>query len=361
MNQQKIPLLNAQVLGQMLLMQSIVSNLPDEKAIFSFVCRGLLDIPGVVKVQHSDAVQETTDLSIVRFPLVVGSSKYGELWFKVFDPPAFAPYEDYLNNFCFTVAVILEERSQRRLNEQHQIELEHHIQERTQRLRQEIAERKQAEEQLKQALAEKETLLRELYHRTKNNMSVINALLQLQAAEIGDERLHAAFENTQNRIRSMALVHQKLYEAHDLSHINLKDYISELVSLLVASYQVPSGELAFVAEMEDVWVLIDSAIPCGLIVNELISNILEHAFPAGRGGAITARLGKMESGEIWLSIADDGVGVPPGFDFRKDGHLGLQNVFTLGETQLRGDVTFDANPGVACHLRFRDDMYNPRV
>ncbi len=131
--------------------------------------------------------------------------------------------------------------------------------------------------------------------------------------------------------------------------------------LLMASYRISPGRLSFITEMDDVWVLIDSAIPCGLILNELISNALKHAFPADRAGEIRIQLGQTASGEIYLRVADNGVGVPPGFDFRRDGHLGLQTIFTLGENQLKGQVTFDTANGVACRLQFRDDLYQPRV
>lgn len=227
-----------------------------------------------------------------------------------------------------------------------------------------ISERKQAEEQVRRALAEKEALLRELYHRTKNNMGVIVALLDLQAAVTGDERLQEAFAETKNRIHSMALVHQKLYEAQDLSRINLKEYVSDLASLLINSYRVSPGKLVTVCELEDVWVLIDTAIPCGLVLNELFSNALKHAFPGERSGEIRVRLSHTGDGEVCLMVADNGVGIPPGFDFRNNGRLGLQNIFVLVENQLLGEVNFvseAAHPGLSCEVRFRDNLYTTRV
>ncbi|MBN1888437.1 MAG: PAS domain S-box protein [Thermoflexales bacterium] len=221
--------------------------------------------------------------------------------------------------------------------------------------------RRQAEEQVKQALAEKEALLRELYHRTKNNMQVIIALLKMQAANAGDARVEAILRDTQSRIHSMALVHQKLYEAQDLSRVNLKEYVGDLVKLMLASYQMMPGQVSLVSEVDDVFVLIDTAIPCGLILNELLSNALKHAFPAGRQGEIRLRLDKMKDGEIQIRVADDGVGVPDGFDFRQDGRLGMRTIFILGETQLGGQVSFDTRHGVACQVRFKDESYRPRV
>jgi PAS domain S-box-containing protein len=224
-----------------------------------------------------------------------------------------------------------------------------------------ITERKQAEEQIKKSLAEKETLLRELYHRTKNNMNVIIALLEMQSSYFEEERLKIAFTEAQNRIRSMALVHHRLYETSDLSQINLKDYIDNLMTLLMGSYSIFPERVSFVPKMEDVPVLIDTAIPCGLILNELISNALKYAFPAGRTGQITVELYRMENGEIQLGVSDDGVGLPPGFDIKRDGHLGMNNIFLLGEKQLRAKVSFSTEHGVACHLQFKDDLYQPRI
>jgi PAS domain S-box-containing protein len=221
--------------------------------------------------------------------------------------------------------------------------------------------RRQAEEQVKQALAEKEALLRELYHRTKNNMQIIIALLKMQAASAGDARVEAILRDTQSRIHSMALVHQKLYEAQDLSRVNLKEYVGDLVKLMLASYQMVPDQVSFISEMDDVSVLIDTAIPCGLILNELLSNALKHAFPAGQPGEIRLRLGRTESGEIQIRVADNGVGVPAGFDFRQHGKLGMRTILILGETQLGGQVSFEAGPGVTCVVQFKDDSYQPRV
>ena len=224
-----------------------------------------------------------------------------------------------------------------------------------------ITERKRAEEQIKKALAEKENLLRELYHRTKNNMGVIIALLELQSGYFDDERLQAAFTDTENRIRSMALVHQKLYETSDLSHINLKDYINELMQLLMNSYRTSPERVSFVVDMEDVLVLIDTAIPCGLVLNELISNAFKHAFPAGKAGQITVYLRRLENGAIQLRVADDGVGLPPGFDVSRDGQMGLKTIFALAEHQLKAQVSFDTQQGVSCQLQFKDNLYQPRI
>ena len=200
--------------------------------------------------------------------------------------------------------------------------LERHAQE----LEQRVAERKQAEEQVKKSLQEKEILLRELYHRTKNNMQVICSMLALQSQYTKDEQVLKIFEETENRIKSMALVHQKLYQSKNLSSIDLKDYISDFTDFLVKDHRVESNRISFIFDMDSVLVLIDTAIPCGLVLNELISNSLKHAFPGDMEGEIRIRLKKTEEGEIELRVSDNGVGVTKDFDFRQSDTLGVQTL-----------------------------------
>ncbi len=217
-----------------------------------------------------------------------------------------------------------------------------------------ITESKQAEARLATALAEKEALLRELYHRTKNNMQVIIALLGLQAAALGDPRLQAALQETQNRIHSMALVHQMLYQSQNLAHIDLSEYLRALTELLQTSYAVAPKRVALTLAVEKVEVAIDVAVPCGLILNELISNALKHAFPGDRQGEIQVWLHRAPPGELVLGVADNGVGLPPGFEWEHSDSLGLRTVLTLVR-QLNGQVTFGGPPGTRCQIRLNHE------
>jgi PAS domain S-box-containing protein len=214
-----------------------------------------------------------------------------------------------------------------------------------------ISERRREKRRLQLSLAEKETLLRELYHRTKNNMGVIIGLLSLQEKSIGDDRISDAFTETQNRIHAMALVHEKLYEAQNLSHLSLRDYIEDLVELLVNSYQISPSKARVRYEMEEVSITIDSAIPCGLILNELITNALKYAFPGDRKGEISIRLAR-SGDEIALDVRDDGVGLPSGFDEAKDGGMGMRIVRNLAEDQLGGVAEVRSAGGLAYRIRF---------
>jgi two-component sensor histidine kinase/PAS domain-containing protein len=218
-----------------------------------------------------------------------------------------------------------------------------------------ITERKESENKIRRSLVEKETLLQELYHRTKNNMNVIISMLKLQSREIGDERLKKAFSETENRIISMSLVHEKLYEAQDLSHINLKEYFEDLTRKILSNYSLLSQLPRLSLDMEEIYVSIDTAISCGLIVNELISNSLKYAFPSGRTGEIQVRLRQDSSMEISLRVSDDGIGMPPGFDPKRDGHLGMRLIENLARGKLRAQALFQSDHGASYTMKFMDN------
>ena len=224
-----------------------------------------------------------------------------------------------------------------------------------------ITERKQAEAQLNQSLREKETLLRELYHRTKNNMNVIKAMLGLRAMDTKNEEARTLFNEMGNRIQTMAMVHQMLYEAQDLSRISLDHYIRELAQLALASYPLTANRVVMRFELTPVQVFIDTAIPCGLILTELISNALKYAFPGERTGEISLWLSRTAPDTIEFYLADNGVGVPEGFDFRNQLSLGLKLVITLVESQLGGAISFETDNGVTCRIRLTDTHCQARV
>lgn len=223
-----------------------------------------------------------------------------------------------------------------------------------------VTTQRQAEERLGSALKEKEVLLRELYHRTKNNMQMIISMLNLQMSYTQSEEVAAIYREMEGRIRAMALVHQQLYQTQDLSRIDLQDYIITLAQPLLQSYQGAAQNIALHLDLEPVEVLIDAAIPCGLVLNELLTNALKHAFPGGRKGEIFVSLHK-HGEEIELQVADNGVGVPPGFDFEHQGSMGLRSIFALIRYQLRGEVAFKPNDGVVCTVRIGTTFPRQRV
>ena len=225
-----------------------------------------------------------------------------------------------------------------------------------------VTEEKETAEGLRRALAEKETLIKELYHRTKNNMQVIISLLDLEAARAPEPQVRDVFGQVQRRIGSMSLVHEMLYRAKDLSRIDLREFIPSLVNLLRASLGDGEGRIAFVCEAEKVELLIDAALPCGIILNELVTNALTHAFPDGRRGTILVRSGRDEAGLVRIEVRDDGIGSPSGVSPEDMANLGLWLVSNIGQTQLRGSVRFDTGAGgFGCTLTFSDSLFESRV
>ena len=215
-----------------------------------------------------------------------------------------------------------------------------------------ITERRNASDKLKQALSEKELLLKEVYHRVKNNLQVVSSLINLQASNVKNEAIGDLLKQSADRIKAMALLHEKLYQSKDLAKIDFKDYIRSLVDHLWFGYGTHSSKIALNLKVDDVYLNVDTAIPCGLIINELLSNALKHAFPGDRVGEINVDFTRAQ-GELVLMIADNGIGLPEGLDIKKSASLGLQLVNTLTH-QLMGQMTVECSHGSAFSLRFAE-------
>jgi PAS domain S-box-containing protein len=213
-----------------------------------------------------------------------------------------------------------------------------------------INERKRMEDEIKASLKEKETLLREIHHRVKNNMQIINSLLSLQEGYIKDKESIELFRDTQNRVRSMAMVHEKLYQSKNLARINFAEYIYSLISEILSSYKVNPDIIKIKKDVENLFFGIDAAIPLALITNELIINSLKHAFPNGRKGEISISI-QSYNGKIILVISDNGAGIPLNIDFKNTDTLGLQLVNNLTE-QLDGEIELERNNGTTFRITF---------
>ncbi|MCK5684243.1 histidine kinase, partial [bacterium] len=219
----------------------------------------------------------------------------------------------------------------------------------------------EAKEQIKTNLKEKETLLQELYHRTKNNMQVIRSMLMLHAAKYSNEQIQELVQDTGNRIQTMSLVHQMLYQSKDLSNINVKDYVEGLSRQIFQSYQTSFQKISLVFEIEEISLLIDTAIPLGLVLNELISNSLKYGFPGERKGGITIKISRKNSEKINLYFSDDGVGVLDEFDFENQKTLGISMIKGIVEQQMDGVVKFEKTNGLICHIEISDTLYEARI
>ncbi|KWT86735.1 CHASE domain-containing protein [Candidatus Magnetominusculus xianensis] len=215
-----------------------------------------------------------------------------------------------------------------------------------------ITKRKEMDEQLKKSVAEQELLLRELHHRVKNNLQVIAGLVGLQLSYLSDEKSKEALRDTQSRIQSIALVHERLYKTEKLSEINIKEYIHSLVKDLFIFFTVDKSKIGINLNVADVHVGIGTAIPCGLIINELFTNIIKYAFTGRDGGEITIELRVLtDSDELELIVGDNGVGMPEGIEIGKTRSLGLK-VVTILTKQLRGTIEIDRADGTRYILRF---------
>ncbi|HZW35460.1 MAG: histidine kinase dimerization/phosphoacceptor domain -containing protein [Deltaproteobacteria bacterium] len=203
--------------------------------------------------------------------------------------------------------------------------------------------RKRAEKALRASLSEKEILLKELAHRTKNNMQVVGSLLSLQAVSSADDKLLEALADIQDRIRAMALVHEKLYRSGNFTSLNLKDYVTDLMASLLRTHRGADGPVRTNMDLEDIFISIDAALPCGLIINELVSNSLKHAFPGRKSGTIFLSLRRVGE-KIELAYRDDGPGLPPDLDLTQTKSLGLKLVYNLAVRQLRGNLEIRHDP-----------------
>jgi len=208
-----------------------------------------------------------------------------------------------------------------------------------------------AEEHIKTSLQEKEVLLQEIHHRVKNNLQVVSSLLNLQSKSIKDPQDLKIFQDSQNRIRSMALIHEKLYRSPDLSRIDFAEYVRQLTTHLFQTYSANTGNIQWQLHIQDVFLDVDTAIPCGLILNELVSNCLEHAFPEGRAGEICVAFYPACDQQYVLEVRDNGIGLPPDLDPSATESLGLQLVNTLIH-QLDGTLALEREHGTTFSITF---------
>ncbi|MBV5328325.1 MAG: PAS domain S-box protein [Chlorobium sp.] len=215
-----------------------------------------------------------------------------------------------------------------------------------------ITDRKQAEEQIKASLAEKEVLLREVHHRVKNNLQVISSLISLQADSLTDERMRAVFSDVRDRVRAMALVHEKLYQTGHLAQLNFAEYAASLLQYLWRSHGALAEKVQLNFLIAPLVLPIETAVPCGLILNELAGNALKHAFANGNGGEVTVALQlDPATATVCLRVSDNGVGLPAGMDWRQSGSLGLRLVQILAG-QLRGTLEMGTGPGAEFRVTF---------
>ena len=221
-----------------------------------------------------------------------------------------------------------------------------------------VTERKLSEDKIKFSLKEKDILLKEIHHRVKNNMQIISSLLNLQTNYIDDEVALNVLRESQNRVKTMGMIHEKLYQSNDFINIKFDDYILRLVTDLFYSYNIQEDHIKPVIEVEDVRLNIETGVPCGLIISELVSNSLKYAFPKGKTGNLNVSL-KRCSNKYELTISDNGIGFPEDLDFKNTDSLGLQLVNNLVD-QIDGEITLDTSQGTKFKIIFKELVYKKR-
>ena len=221
---------------------------------------------------------------------------------------------------------------------------------------------KNTEEKYKSSLHEKELILRELHHRVKNNMQIISSLLSLQAKSLKDERDLEIFKSSQSRVKSMALIHEKLYDSPDFSHINLADYIQSLVEELYDTYNIRADKIHLKINIHDIKLNMETSIPLGLLINEIVSNSLKYAFPENENfenPKLVIEL-KKEKNDYILMIMDNGIGIHDKLDLEKSESLGMQLINSLTE-QVDGKLKLDTSHGTKFTIKFGNQKYQKRV
>lgn len=258
---------------------------------------------------------------------------------------------NYLNVLSVTTENVIKRKRMEELVEARTAELIRT----NEQLKNEIAERIKKEEQIKAALKEKDVLLREIHHRVKNNLQVIYGLLEIQSVYIKDQQSLDMCKSLKNLILTMSLVHKTLYKSNDLSQVDFQSYISELIKILYESFNVRADRVALKMHFEDFSFGVKTALPCGLVINELVSNSLKYAFPDNRKGEITISLTPCEQGKVELIVSDNGIGMPEDMDINKAETVGLNMIRFFVKNMLRGKMELRRENGTEAIIRFPFD------
>ncbi len=225
--------------------------------------------------------------------------------------------------------------------------------------RSQLLEQKALNKSLEKAINEKDALLREIHHRVKNNLQIIISLLSLQSKYFNDERIHGFFKDYVNQVKSMAMIHEKMYQSQDLSSIDFNNYLHGLVSQLSSSYK-KDPKINVYIDSQDISLNVETAIPCGLIINELLTNSLKHAFPYSRKGEIRLELSSCVENKFTIRISDNGVGIPENIQFPDKGSFGFRMVDSLVK-QIGGTLELNKEEGTCFTIEFEELNYNERI
>ncbi|KMY66808.1 hypothetical protein AAU61_12455 [Desulfocarbo indianensis] len=241
------------------------------------------------------------------------------------------------------------------------------LEEANQALGHEIQERRRAQARLTAALKERERMLNDMHRRVNDHMQVVSSLLSISRAKIADTQAREAVQESQYRLRAMGLIHESMYRSGSLLEVSLAEYIKELTSNLFQVYDLESRQIKLQVKAEGVFLGLDQAVPCGLILNELVINSIKHAFTLGVGGSLVIAAEKDAEGCLTLGVCDDGIGLPPGFEAGQGAGMGLYLARGLAENQLGGSFRLESGPGLRVSVRFplqdaeKQGLYHPEI
>jgi two-component sensor histidine kinase len=326
---------------QLLTAGTVLASYTDMQRMLKFASAALSTIPGVSRCSmyrgERAGGSEPSDYPVYEVAVETVNQQYGTVALAVENEAVFQPYAAAVHNIAGLVAMRIE-------NHEHERELQAEVQKKT-------ADLEHMNESLRTSLEERELLLREIHHRVKNNLMVVESLLKLQFGPIGHEGVQKALHESVERIRSMALVHKLLYESKTLDGVNFRSFVTNIIAELSATAAETRTSVGIEAVIDDISVDIDAAIPVSLIINELLTNALKYAFPDGRSGTVRIIARAPEAGVNELIVEDDGVGLPPDFSLETADTLGMQLISGLA-AQIRGDLELQCTGGTRCTVRF---------
>lgn len=333
----------------------------DSPSRFDQSPEGMVAGPGASMVAETDAVSEYRRENAF---LIQQSLKYAEDMARVYEEERMRRKALEQINQELKAEIQARKEAEEALRAIQQ-DLEKRVGERTdaltvanRRLRLEICQRERTEEQITNSLREKEVLLSEVHHRVKNNLQIISSLLALQCERVTDESVKGALMDSQGRIRSMALIHEQLYQSGNLSQIDFSRHINGLAQALLKTHAERASRIAVKTVVDEVFLPVGLALPCSLIINELFTNCLKHAYPDDRRGEVRIDFHKRENDRYSLVVSDNGIGLPEDLDWRNPRTLGLRLVINLAEAQLRGKLKVSGGEGATFTVEFSNREQN---
>ncbi|MCG6551215.1 MAG: sensor histidine kinase [Candidatus Magnetominusculus sp. LBB02] len=364
-------LIRADILGKLIVIQDVIEMLQGIKEMAEFLSRPILSIPGIsdfflcsdgfknidcagcgVSGYNCDCLLESKR-GIRAIPMRTINRVYGFVILNLNDPRQFAPYEPFVRNICNILARTIEKNDNVLKITEANSELKQYKEHLETMVEMRTAELQRTEAQLRLSLEEKVLLLHEINHRVKNNLAIIASLLKMQMSFIDDSNDKNILKETESRIRAIALIHDMLYIYDDLTKIDFKAYIEKLTQHIRSIYSLELRHVKINTDVSDVMLEVKRAVPCGILVNELLTNSIKYAFPHGRSGTIYLTMHTLPDDNVEVIVSDDGIGIPLDMDINNHESMGFSLINGIAEGQLHGKVEIRRNNGTEVKVVFK--------